>query len=228
LAEAKERSGARGASGATAVGLAVAMLLPMPPYREPFLGLLMKEWSLSWIEAWEFIGLISKLTVIIAIPLLVVYWERKRLASIGVRRMRLHDLLAVVVVLVGYLLVEPLVDSIASKVPAMAEQLMRGDEMYWSLPKLLDWSGLIANGIAEEVGFRGYAIERIEKLTDSTSIGALLPFVVNVLMHAPVWGFYGMLAKAPILLLLVALYLWRRNLPACVLVHLLIDIRFEL
>lgn len=97
--------------------------------------------------------------------------------------------------------------------------------MYASLPKWLDWSGLVANGIAEEVGFRGYAIERIEELTGSTLLGASVPLIVNVLVHAPVWGFQGMLAKAPILLLLVALYLWRRNLPACALVHVLMDIR---
>ena len=97
--------------------------------------------------------------------------------------------------------------------------------MYASLPRWLDWSGLLANGIAEEVGFRGYAMERIEELTGSKFIGASVPFVVNVLVHAPVWGLYGALVKAPILLLLVALYLWRRSLPACALAHILIDIR---
>jgi len=97
--------------------------------------------------------------------------------------------------------------------------------MYASLPKWLDWSGLLANGIAEEVGFRGYAIERIEELTGSTQLGASVPFIVNVLVHAPVWGFHGMLIKAPILLLFVSLYLWRRNLPACALAHVLIDVR---
>jgi len=102
---------------------------------------------------------------------------------------------------------------------------MSGVPMYASLPKWLDWSGLVANGIAEEVGFRGYAIERIEELTGSTLLGASVPFIVNALVHAPVWGFHGMLAKAPILMLFVVLYLWRRNLPACALAHLLMDIR---
>ncbi|MGC2278325.1 MAG: hypothetical protein WA571_20080, partial [Candidatus Binatus sp.] len=66
---------------------------------------------------------------------------------------------------------------------------------------------------------------RTEELTGSEILGASVPFVVNVLVHAPVWGLYGMLVTAPILLLLVAHYLWRRNLPACVLAHELIDIR---
>lgn len=212
-------------SPATMVGLTIALLLPIPPYREPFIHLLMTAWGLSWISAWEFIGLISKLMVIIVLPLLVVYWERRSLKSIGVRALSMKDLLAAVTILFVFLLVSPRLIGMADKIPVVAAELTFADTMYASLPKWLDWSGLLANGIAEEVGFRGYAMERIEELSGSKFIGASLPFVVNVLVHAPVWGLYGMLVKAPILLLLVALYLWRRSLPACVLAHLMIDIR---
>jgi uncharacterized protein len=185
----------------------------------------MAAWGLTWISAWESIGLISKLTVITALPLLVVYWERRSFKSIGVRTLSVRDLLAAVTIFFAFLLLSPRLIGIADKIPAVAAQLTRGGNLYASLPKWLDWSGLLANGIAEEVGFRGYAMERIEELTGSKFIGASVPFVVNVLVHAPVWGLSGALVKAPILLLLVALYLWRRSLPACVLAHILIDIR---
>jgi uncharacterized protein len=221
----KLKLGRKELSPATLVGLTIALLLPIPPYREPFVHLLIAAWGLSWISAWESIGLISKLMVIIALPLLVVYWERRSLKSIGVRALSMRDLLAAVTTLLAFLLVSPRLIGMADKIPVVAAQLTHGGNLYASLPKWLDWSGLLANGIAEEVGFRGYAIERIEELTGSKVIGASLPFVVNVLVHAPVWGLYGMLAKALILLLLVALYLWRRSLPACVLAHILIDIR---
>ncbi len=217
----------KGLSPATLVGLSIALLLPIPPYREPFLHLLMRSWGLSWISAWEFIGLISKLTVIIALPLLVVYWESRSLRSIGVRALSMRDFLAAIAIFLTYLLVSPRLLWIAYKIPTVAAELTLGGKLYASLPRWLDWSGLLANGIAEEVGFRGYAIERIEELTGSKFLGASVPFVVNVLAHAPVWELYGMLVKAPILLLLVALYLWRRSLPACVLAHVLIDIRAE-
>ena len=210
---------------ATMVGLTIALLLPIPPYREPFVHLLMAAWGMSWISAWEFIGLISKLMVIIALPLLVVYWERRSLKSIGLRALSVRDLLAAAVIFFAFLLVSPRLIGMADEIPVVAAQLRLGGNLYASLPKWLDWSGLLANGIAEEVGFRGYAMERIEELTGSKFIGASVPFVVNVLVHAPVWGLYGALVKAPILLLLVALYLWRRSLPACALAHILIDIR---
>jgi membrane protease YdiL (CAAX protease family) len=212
-------------SAATAVGLTIALLLPIPPYREPFLHLLIKDAGLTWIEAWELIGLISKLTVIVGIPLLVVYWERRPIASIGIKRLSTRDVLAVIAIVIVWLQISLAVRMIADEIPIMSAQLTHGAAMYASLPKFLDWSALIANGIAEEMGFRGYAIERIEELTGSTLIAALLPFAVNVAVHAGAWGFYGMLSKAPLLLPFVALYLWRRNLPASVVAHILLDIR---
>jgi membrane protease YdiL (CAAX protease family) len=221
----KLKLGRKEMSPATLVGVTIALLLPIPPYREPFVHLLIAAWGLTWISAWESIGLISKLMVIIVLPLLVVYWEGRSLKSIGLRALSVRDLLAAAAIFFAFLLVSPRLIGMAYKIPVVAAQLRLGGNLYASLPKWLDWSGLLANGIAEEVGFRGYAMERIEELTGSKFIGASVPFVVNVLVHAPVWGLYGMLVKAPILLLLVALYLWRRSLPACVLAHLLIDIR---
>jgi membrane protease YdiL (CAAX protease family) len=185
----------------------------------------MTGWGLSWISAWELIGLVSKLLVIITLPLLVVYWERRPLKSIGLRAVSLRDLLAALAIFLAYLQISPRLISVADRIPVLAAELSVGGAMFASLPKWLDWSALLTSGIAEEVGFRGYAIERIEELTGSTLLGALVPFIVNVLVHAPVWGFHGMLAKAPVLLLFVVLYLWRRNLPACALAHVLIDIR---
>jgi len=197
----------------------------MPAYREPFLHLLMAHCGLPWIEAWELIGLFSKLAVIIGIPLLVIYWERRPLSSIGVRRLMVRDLLAAMATLLAcFYLIDPLVLWVADRAPAMSSQMIAGGAMYASLPKLLDWASLISGGIAEEVGFRGYAIERIEEMTGSTFVGASVPFVVNVLAHTGVWGWYGMLSKAPLLLPLVILYVWRRNLPACALVHILFDV----
>jgi uncharacterized protein len=214
---------------ATAIGLVVALFFPIPPYREPFLHWLISAYGLSWISAWESIGVVSKLTVIIALPLLVAYWERRPVASIGIRIPSIRDLLAMTAILVAYLLINPFVNSIAYRFAAIEAQVAVGNRLYASLPPWLDWVGLLANGVAEELGFRGYAIERIEEATGSTILGASIPFIVNVLVHAGVWGPYGMLPKAPILLLLVALYLWRRNLPTCVIAHILIDIfAFEL
>ena len=213
------------ANPVTLAGLTIALLLPIPPYREPFLHLLMARFGMSWMSAWELVGVISKLAVIIGIPLLVVRWEHRRLTSIGIRTPSAMDFLGAILVFVIYLLMSPHLRRFADAVPAMSAELTLGATLYATLPKWLDWTGLVANSIAEEVGFRGYSIERIEEMTGSTAVAAAFPLVVNTLVHAPIWGIHGMLIKAPILLLLVVLYLWRRSLFGCVIAHLLIDMR---
>jgi hypothetical protein len=117
VTEERSRPRGKGLSAATMVGLAIALLLPIPPYREPFLYLLMTGWGLSWIEAWESIGLVSKLVVDIGLPLLVVYWERRSLASIGLRALSVKDLLAMLAILLAYVVIGPQVMWLAGKVP---------------------------------------------------------------------------------------------------------------
>ena len=211
------------------MGLAIALLLPIPPYREPFLHLLMTRFGMSWMSAWEFIGVISKSIVIVGIPLLVMRGEHRRLTSIGLRRPSVIDIMSVLLVVFICISIDPILLRLADAVPVMSAELARGAALYSSLPKLLDWTGLVANAFAEEIGFRGYSIERLEEITGSTTIAASVPLIINVLVHAPIWGIHGMLIKAPALLILVVLYLHHRSLFACVLAHLLIDIRaFEL
>ena len=185
----------------------------------------MTQFGMSWISAWELVGVISKLVVIVGIPMLVVRWEHRRLTSIGMHAPSAIDYLGAILMFVAYLLLSPHLRRFADAVRAMSAELTLGATLYSTLPKWLDWTGLVANSIAEEVGFRGYSIERIEEMTGSTAIAAVLPLIVNVLVHAPIWGIHGMLIKAPTLLLLVVLYLWRRSLFGCVIAHLLIEIR---
>ncbi len=187
--------------------------------------MLMARFGMSWMSAWELVGVISKLVVIVGIPILVVRWEHRRLSSIGMRAPSAKDCVGAILVFVAYVLMIPHLRRFADAVPDMSAELTLGATLYSSLPKWLDWTGLVANAIAEEVGFRGYSIERIEEMTGSTAIAAALPLIVNVLVHAPIWGIHGMLIKAPILLLFVVLYLWRRSLFGCVIAHLLMDIR---
>src|SRR5260370_37093557 len=186
---ADDKSGRRGKElgPATLVGLTIALLLPIPPYREPFLHLLMTDWGLSLIAAWRCVGLVSKLLVIMALPLLVVYWERRPLTSIGLRAPSTKDLLAAIAIFLAYLLISPCLTWIADRIPVISAELTRGAVMYASLPKWLDWAGLRANGIEQGIGFRGYAIERMQELTGATLLGGAVPFVGQGVCAAPRW-----------------------------------------
>lgn len=74
-------------------------------------------------------------------------------------------------------------------------------------------------GIAEEVCFRGYAIERIEALTGSRAVAGLVPLIAFASFHYR-QGIAGILVA---LILGAILYFWRCNLAANVIGHFLID-----
>jgi hypothetical protein len=69
----------------TLIGLAIALLFPIPPYRQPFLHLLIAYAGVSPMTAWEMIGTVFKVATIVAIPFIVIQRERRPLASIGWR-----------------------------------------------------------------------------------------------------------------------------------------------
>jgi membrane protease YdiL (CAAX protease family) len=77
--------------------------------------------------------------------------------------------------------------------------------------------------ICEEIMFRGYFIERVEELTGSMWTAAILSCVLFGLAHASGWGFGAVFVNAAVGTAYATLYVWRRNLPACMVVHFATD-----
>jgi uncharacterized protein len=77
--------------------------------------------------------------------------------------------------------------------------------------------------VTEEIEGRGYLIERLEMVTGSTTVAALGTFVTFLALHATLFGGAYALGLVPWAVVLIGLYLWRRNLSACILMHLLED-----
>lgn len=77
--------------------------------------------------------------------------------------------------------------------------------------------------LAEEVVFRGYAIERLEELTGSKTVAVLVSTVVFVLAHLAYWGWAPLIGVSAAGLLLALLYVWRRDLIANMIAHFVID-----
>jgi membrane protease YdiL (CAAX protease family) len=77
-------------------------------------------------------------------------------------------------------------------------------------------------GIAEEVFYRGYAIERIEALTGSRWMAALIPLIAFGLFHYR-QGWPGIAIALVLGTILTAFYMWKRNLVAAIFAHFLID-----
>jgi uncharacterized protein len=77
-------------------------------------------------------------------------------------------------------------------------------------------------GIAEEVFYRGYAIERIEALTGSRWAAALIPLIMFAAFHYR-QGLPGIVVALVLGAILTAFYLWKRNLIANIIAHFLVD-----
>jgi len=150
----------------------------------------------------------------IALMLVVRALERQPLDSIGFRRPSWRDLAGVPIVVIASALLETLwtlvlltagghttsiVPVSASALPLGVRVLMFGTEPFF-----------------EETVFRGYAIERFESLTSSTTGAVCGSALASSLMHG---GWTLGLAIIPLGLGSAALYAWRRNLWACVLFH---------
>jgi membrane protease YdiL (CAAX protease family) len=81
---------------------------------------------------------------------------------------------------------------------------------------------VVRAGIAEEVFYRGYAIERIEALTGSRWMAALIPLVPFAAFHYR-QGFAGIAIAFFLGAILTGFYLWKRNLVANIFAHFLVD-----
>jgi len=78
-------------------------------------------------------------------------------------------------------------------------------------------------GVTEEFLYRGYSIEYLYKYTGDIKIAALIPTTVFILMHLLTWGLGGTIQIGLWTLVILTIYLKRRNLYPCILMHILND-----
>lgn len=89
----------------------------------------------------------------------------------------------------------------------------------YSLPVII---GIIVTAaITEEILFRGYPIERIKELTGRAWVALVISFVVFLIPHITFFGFEWLLYHGIGTVMLYVLYVWRKNLYACMVLHIL-------
>jgi len=83
---------------------------------------------------------------------------------------------------------------------------------------------VLSAAICEEFTFRGFVIEQVREWSGSLPVGAGLSLILFVLPHAWLYGFTAALLVPAVLgASLTLLYLWRRNLPVCMVMHAAVD-----
>jgi membrane protease YdiL (CAAX protease family) len=148
--------------------------------------------------------------------------ERRPLASIGLGRPRWSTLgwgLAFVVPMIASVML-----SYAVILPALGlHQDMATTRSIIAVPLWLQCATMVRAGVVEEILYRGYPIERLQGLAGRVWPAAIVSALAFVAAH---WGW------APSQLVVVAfgaaimtsLYVWRRDLPACMIAHMLTDL----
>lgn len=153
----------------------------------------------------------------------VIAVERRPVSSIGLRqpdwKTFVYGLLGAIVmfasVILSFSLIFPLLGL------KMNQQAM---EQITSTPLWFQTLIFLRAGVVEEILYRGYAIERLQELTGSKWIAALLSIVIFTWAHLAGWGGAQLIVVALGTIILALLYLWRRDLICNMLAHFLVDL----
>jgi membrane protease YdiL (CAAX protease family) len=212
-----ESSTHRSASPAALVGLVVAL------FGVPLLWPLDLPTRVGWsVASSTLVGSLTNWLVVAALLLLVVRWERRSLASVGLRRPTRREALValgagVVAVVLGLLATGAAVVAFDVRQPETLSVIGR-----LSLPVKLALVGTAV--VSEEILWRGYPIERLTELTGRLWVGAAVSFVVFLGVHYPAWGLVGAIPQSVFTLALVGVYAWSRNAVASMLTHAVVNV----
>jgi membrane protease YdiL (CAAX protease family) len=154
---------------------------------------------------------------VIALLFVIRRGERLSLRSVGIGTARwIKSVLWGVVLAIGCALVGGII--------AMLTHYGHSDsaEAFSRLPVWLISVICVRAGVAEELFFRGYAIERLEALGLNRFVSAAIPLVIFAVGH---WtgGWANIVIALALGAILSAFYLWRRDLVANIIGHFLVD-----
>jgi membrane protease YdiL (CAAX protease family) len=97
------------------------------------------------------------------------------------------------------------------------------DRQIWTLSAGWFYAIISADVVFEELITRAYLIERMTMFLGSIWIAGAISFLVSLALHVPGRNFYEALLRAPLILVLVAMYMYSRSLIACSLLHFLVN-----
>lgn len=152
---------------------------------------------------------------------LVLLWEQRPLASIGIVWGNYLAWLGGAAL--GLTMLALSVIGVIQASRAGKEIRTEGLAQLLDMPRWFHWAVPITAGVTEEIMFRGYPIERLHELTGSLWLAALIPLFVFTLAHLGSWSWGHLAGVALGGALLSGLYLWQRDLIACMIAHALID-----
>jgi membrane protease YdiL (CAAX protease family) len=145
--------------------------------------------------------------------------EGASLASLGLRQPTWQTVaLAAGIVFVAHVIL-PIVTTPLMNLFSSAAVLQEAQRLS-TLPIWLRFFMAVTGGAIEETLYRGYATERLVRLTGRPWVAAALVVCGFGLAHIPAWGIaFALTVDLPFGLLMTIVYLWRRDLLANILAH---------
>ena len=153
----------------------------------------------------------------------IAFWAQRRPPSdFGIRRLRWGDVLAAIGgVIVGIALSGVANHTVA--LPPSADDLKEIAAVSVGVRLTL----VMTAGICEEFIYRSFAIEELTILTGKRWLAAVLAWVFFTVGHVRLYNLStALIVPGTLGALLTLLYLWRRNLASCALMHAAVDAMF--
>lgn len=153
------------------------------------------------------------------VVLIVVRFEHQPLRSIGLRKPTWSTPVTAALLLVFAFLVQPILTAPLVKLWDKGGR----DAGVATIAAWAAWFRLfvaLTSGIVEETLYRGYLVERLIGITGRTWLGAILAMLAFGAAHIPAWGTgFALTNDLAAGVVLVLVYVWRRDLIANILAH---------
>jgi membrane protease YdiL (CAAX protease family) len=203
----------------------VVMLIAVAPYTRLIFPLYQALRALGVNEhLWQISEAGVHSVQVALLVLIVLFWEERPLASCGMLPPELSDLkwgvLAfMIIVVAGRVLWSP-----GTLPPESVKSAQAQLDTWASLSG--PWKIILAISASffEELYFRGYVIERVEEITGSMALGAIVGTALDLYIHSVYWETSFLISIALDQFSLALLYLWRRSVASCTIAHVLIDV----
>ena len=184
---------------------------------------------LGWSIDFNGVRLLVELGILGALLMLTLQYDRLPLGSLGVHRFRAEEIYFGLAVGLALIALSAAVAELlphrgaigagefASLIAAMAPADYSGLRQ---APIWLALVVIVAGVLAEELAARGYAIRRLRAITGASALAAAAALAIDIVARVPLWGLRYTIVTLPAEIVLVALFVWRRQLVTCVIAHL--------
>jgi uncharacterized protein len=157
-----------------------------------------------------------------AVVAIVLYWERRPLASLWLQPFRWQSIAwGLALVAIHYAVILPVSEWVRDA--AGLSGFTQGMERVMRFPMSYRIAAFISAGVVEELLFRGYSITRLTMLTGNVWLAGAAALGGFAALHVPYWGWgfaiIGLIGGA----VSTAFFIWKKDLLAMMVFHTITD-----